>query len=185
MAERDFKELLDIINKTVESIGKLETKITSLQQEMSSGNYGTFQLKQFNDEVEKLQANLSRKKTTLNNLVDEKQLRESTRDFGILTKQIETLQRNIASGRGFLGLFKTDDPQYQKLLTQIKNAETALKSLESRKFTQFTPLGTRKTGQPLEPANLEKSLEYIAPGNVSIFSKEAAPLRERSKEIAE
>lgn len=168
-AESEIKTLETQIDRLSKSVDGLRLKAEGLQKQMSSGTLGTDQIKRIAQDIERIQTRLSSKQTKLDVLVDKR----SQTDLNILNKTIETLQKNIALGKGSLGLFKTDDAQYQKLLTQIKNAETALASFESRKFKQFTPAGVRKTAADIASENslvnvdLEERLRKIQPPTIA------------------
>ncbi len=146
MADK-FQRDIENVDK---SIGKLVNRIQKLKAELQSGNWGTEQITRMQASLDKLNTSLQRKTTRRESLVNQSELR----DLEILNKQISTLQRNISIGKGSLGLFKTDDPQYQKLITQIKNAEKALASLESRRSKRFDPAtGKRLTEQQIQQRN--------------------------------
>lgn len=135
-----LKELISQVDNLDTKLSKLHAKASALNTELSSGHYGSSQIKELANQLDRVNAAIAKTGAKKIKIVDEL----STRDFDILLKQIDTLSSRINVAKGFTGLFKTDDPQYQKLMDQIKTAERALSSLESRKFSQFTAAGTRK-----------------------------------------
>lgn len=182
MAEQDFQDLLNTINKINSQLTTLTDRINTVQKEISSGHWGTGQLREFRQELDRLTQAATGKRVQLDELVGRKELALATKDFDQLSKSIDTLQQRIALGKGMAGLFKTDDPQYQKLLTQIANAERALKAFESRKFTQFTPFGTRRTDEPFEPVS---DLGARLAGQPSQSVGNSQEIRRRGREAAE
>lgn len=146
------------INSIDAGIGRLLTKVQSLKAELQSGNYGTDQLAKLQAQVDKLNQTLSRKVARRESLVS----KQDAQELNKLDRTIETLQKKITLGKGSLGLFKTDDPQYAKLIKQIKDAESALKSFESQKRAKQTPLRSGSTFTPYTEKE-EKAIPPIAP----------------------
>ena len=154
-----LKDLIGQVEKLDASLTRLQGKAAAIGAEMSSGNWGTGQIKEFSAQLDKVNASISRLQGKKLKLLDT----ASTRDFEILLRQINTITERINVGKGMVGLFKTDDPQYQKLMTQIANAERALSSLQSRKFTQFDAQGYRKQpGGTFGPIDLEARLNPVS-----------------------
>lgn len=192
-----LKELESEIERLDKALQDTRINAKNLAEQMRSGEWGTQQIKQMAEQLRSMSASISRMKTERLKLVDDKALR----DFNLLTRQIETLQQRITTGKGTLNLFATDDPQYQKLMGMIRNAEIALKSLESRRFTQFGPQGYRKeegagafggAGGRLEGVSArqgtlysgyEERLRAVSARQGTFFSGYEARLQEVTKEL--
>ena len=164
MAEQDFENLLKIvktlngeINNTAKYISDLERKRASFQSQLAEGGLGTFQIKQLNEQItalsskitglqEKtisLQQKLASGQSVLKSLgqIDSASLKE----FESTMKSIETLQKRIALGKDYQGLFKPGDSTLDKITRDLRNAEVALSSFQARARNNFTPFGTRRT----------------------------------------
>lgn len=156
-----LKELQAQVEKFDKSITGLQSKVAKLSAQMSSGHLGTDQVKQLATQVDKLNASIDKASQKKLKIMDEIALR----DFQILNKQIDTVQRNLEQlkaenvARGStLGGRMSDDFKYAEIA--IKKTETALRSLESRKFTQFGPSGYRRGNEA--PGSLFSAMEADA-----------------------
>lgn len=172
LAEQDFQRLLDLITKTTEQIGRLEGRINALQSEIKSGDLGTGQIRQLNQEIDKLVNNLTQKRTTQIQLINQRDLIEATKGFDTLAKSIDTTERKIEELRqkrasivpGSFGS-RTDADFFTR---EIEKMERALSSFQSRMRNQYSALGYRQTpeerNRPFEPVDLEGRLNPASQG---------------------
>jgi TP901 family phage tail tape measure protein len=182
MAEKDFEQLLATIEKINSQIGTLSGKIESIQKEMTSGHWGTQQLREFRTELEKLTQQFTQKKVRLESLVNERDLIESTRGFDSLAKSIESTRRQLQHLQSEKTSRAAGQPKFldyssEQLEKEIAKYERALNSFESRMRSRYTAQGTRRTGKEVDPL-------AAGEGNVGDLTSRLGPPRLSPKEIS-
>ena len=139
MPEKDFERLNAQIEKLSSSISGLEGKIQRLKTEMGSGDFGLGQLREYESQLNKLNATLERKKTQKLELVAEKDLVP----LNSILKSINTLKTKLDelySTRGRAGSGGQLSNEFRQIEQNIKNSENALKSFQSRLRGEYARL---------------------------------------------
>lgn len=152
MADRDFENLLKVIEQLNSQLDRLAERATKIQEKFSSGSFGVDQLKALRVELDKITETFAKKDLKLQNLVKERDIAESTRGFAALEKSISTLElkiRALREERANLGLHDPSgiaefEREYSRITSAIEKSEKALSSFQSRMRNKYTPLGTLK-----------------------------------------
>ena len=196
MASSDFERLNQQIEKLSSSIEKLEGKVLTLKGELESGHWGTTQLKEFEVELTKVAQKLESQRSKRQGLIDDRDLAP----INSVLKAIQTLEGNIGTLRevqtGLKNAGREGTQEFERISTQIKNADNALKSFQSRLYTKFTPSGkpiteeyTREQSRPYDIGSIESRLgaQRVSEVPKSVTSTEplaSSIMAEKEKQLA-
>jgi len=199
MADQDFDILAKLVEKintdlekTSSQIGKMQEKIQGFKNTIAQGGLGTFQIQQFNEQIDALTTKIEKAQEKVNSLQTRKTsvvnadneskrldaLEKQTKQAEALTKAITTLQNKIALyGDAWKDLSK-DDPLYQGIARDIKKAEAAIASFQSRLRNQYDPLGHLKTGNEAPTTAPAGRIDAGVNARQNLLLRDAITLRE-------